>query len=62
MGKVGCFNCVKLHTKYCPIRVWGRNEDQKELRLDVDLDKDFCTRWKEKICKKEEGGEDGPKS
>jgi hypothetical protein len=40
-----CKNCEKVHTKDCPIRVWGRNEEN-ELRVDskVDIEKDYCSR------------------
>jgi hypothetical protein len=40
-----CKKCIKLHTKNCPIRVWGRVEGQRGLFLDVDVDKDYCSRF-----------------
>ncbi len=40
-----CKECTKKWTKYCPIRVWGRNEGNNKLHLDVDPEKDYCSRF-----------------
>ena len=37
-----CKGCLKLWTKYCPIRVAGRNEGNM---YDVDIEKDYCSRY-----------------
>mgnify|MGYP001329817761 CR=1 FL=1 len=45
-----CKNCVKIFTKECPIRVWGRNEGNNSCgHIDVNPDEDFCSRMKEKL-------------
>ena len=40
-----CKHCVKIYSKECPIRVWGRVEGN-ELRVDAQVapNKDFCSR------------------
>jgi len=43
--QVVCNDCSKLWTCYCPIRVWGRNERQETLNLDVDPERDYCSRF-----------------
>jgi len=40
---IRCKDCVKMWTKACPIRVWGRVEEQEGQRLDVNPDKDYCS-------------------
>ena len=41
-----CKTCSKLWTKLCPIRVWGRTEDNMGKFLDVDIENDYCSRYK----------------
>ncbi len=43
--KVSCRTCSKIWTYDCPIRVWGRVERNKDKNLDVDPDKDYCSRY-----------------
>jgi len=43
--EVICKDCKKLWTSSCPIRVWGRNENQKEKLLDVNSETDYCSRF-----------------
>lgn len=40
-----CKTCIKIWTKGCPIRVWGRTEGQEGKHLDVDPQKDYCSRY-----------------
>ncbi|MBU0959548.1 MAG: hypothetical protein KKB31_06385 [Nanoarchaeota archaeon] len=51
-----CQNCEKIYTRECPIRVWGRNEEN-DLRLDskVNPTKDYCSRMIVRIIPPELG-------
>lgn len=42
-----CRSCRNIWTSFCPIRVWGRRELNEGKHLDVDPNKDFCSRFKE---------------
>jgi hypothetical protein len=44
-----CKECDKKFKKDCPIRVWGRNEENKGKFLDIDPESDFCSRFIEKV-------------
>lgn len=41
-----CSNCANLHTRLCPIRVWARNEKYKTHKKDIDVKKDYCSRYR----------------
>lgn len=49
--KMLCRNCSKLWTNLCPVRVWGRVEKNKGLHLDVNPNRDFCSRFKQRAKK-----------
>lgn len=46
-----CNDCKKIWTNQCPIRVWGRNEENRGRNLDVIPSIDYCSRfvWKDSV-------------
>jgi len=47
--QVVCSDCNKLFTCDCPIRVFGRTERNYGLHLDVDKNRDYCSRFQFKL-------------
>ena len=40
-----CKTCRNRWSERCPIRVWERNEGNADKNIDVDMDKDFCSKY-----------------
>lgn len=40
-----CKTCRKKYTHWCRMRIWGRQGINEGKHLDIDLNKDYCSRW-----------------